>query len=333
VQFLAKLIERITDLFRDRLMEDLSRDLHLELKTSSLPMIAGSAFPRWWEGRFGGQNVAIRRPGGHETEIYAGQCDEVAEVILVRPAPGKKPLQAGEAQTEFGGGAFQVRMFPTGKEETALRVLPGLERELEALPAAVQTVSVHALGVDLRLSREAGNKGEIIAAVKLGAAMAEMLRNAEPAIVRVVRSRDEGELHALLAGGESADAMASTGESALALAILAGWHQGVEALLERGADVSAGSAPAVVLAAHRGDLRLLGRLEALGAGPHGTARGGVTPLMAAAAEGHREAVRWLLERGADPVGKDVGGKTALDRARGRGHRDVVDVLQEAGAWE
>ncbi len=89
----------------------------------------------------------------------------------------------------------------------------------------------------------------------------------------------------------------------------------------------------LLLAAEKGDLRVVQKLLAGGADPN--FRYGRSPLIVAAMEGHHEIVRLLLEAGADPnlAESDApeGDFTALCRAAGGGHVGAVRALLEAGA--
>ena len=69
----------------------------------------------------------------------------------------------------------------------------------------------------------------------------------------------------------------------------------------------------------------------------GTATGGVTPLMAAAAGGHEPMVELLLRRGADPARRDPRGRSAAFHARAAGHPHLAARLdtvvdQEKTVW-
>lgn len=58
-------------------------------------------------------------------------------------------------------------------------------------------------------------------------------------------------------------------------------------------------------------------------------RGGMTPLMAAAAEGHAKAVAALLKHGADAcITEKDKGWSALSHAAYHGHKDVCSILAE-----
>lgn len=109
----------------------------------------------------------------------------------------------------------------------------------------------------------------------------------------------------LLDSAADANAANRGGWTALAYSAAQGESEGVQALLEAGADVDRSNRDA-------------GK--------------GLTPLTYAARGGHRVTAQLLLEAGAD-VNADRGGMTALKMATSRGHTSMVQLLQEAGARE
>jgi ankyrin repeat protein len=75
-----------------------------------------------------------------------------------------------------------------------------------------------------------------------------------------------------------------------------------------------------------GDVRAIADLLSQGAPPSVHARGGVTPLIAAAYAGNTRAVAMLLENGANPNGADFCGNTPLIYAASGNRVEVIRLL-------
>jgi ankyrin repeat protein len=118
----------------------------------------------------------------------------------------------------------------------------------------------------------------------------------------------------------------------LGAAILGGDLNTVTTLLEAGADPNPAAwyqTPALVVAAHRGQVEITQALIAAGANVN---RGfDQLPLHTAAQAGHLEVVRLLLEAGADVEGYEEDYWTALMAASSAGHRAIVELLVQRGA--
>ncbi|KAJ7637901.1 ankyrin repeat-containing domain protein [Mycena polygramma] len=125
----------------------------------------------------------------------------------------------------------------------------------------------------------------------------------------------------------------------LHLCSLIGYIEGVEFLLDHGADVNTagrGYGSALQSAAVSGNVDIIRVLlensadvNAAG-GEYGNAAGGEygSALQNAAWKGHVDAVRVLLEKGADV---NIAGGSVLQSAASRGHMDIVHVLLDHGA--
>jgi ankyrin repeat protein len=86
-------------------------------------------------------------------------------------------------------------------------------------------------------------------------------------------------------------------------------------------------------AVYNGNLAAARRALARGASPNFRARGGTTPLYAAAVQGSAPMVRLLLEAGADPDREATGDTegTPLCAATSWDHADAVQALLDGGA--
>jgi hypothetical protein len=90
-----------------------------------------------------------------------------------------------------------------------------------------------------------------------------------------------------------------------------------------------GCAPAIYMAAYKGDINKVKELLQQGANVSDSSSG-TTPLMAAAGAGHIEVVKLLLDSGAH-INTSWSCVTALGWAAGYGHIDVVKLLLDRGA--
>jgi uncharacterized protein len=112
----------------------------------------------------------------------------------------------------------------------------------------------------------------------------------------------------------------------------------IDELYERGADVSAQDGlgrPIILLAASRGNVKIVQAALDKGVDPNLTAPYGGTALMMAAYYGKLAIIKLLLDAGADPniIGEDTSGgaSTALHKAAESGEFEAARILLEAGA--
>jgi len=87
-------------------------------------------------------------------------------------------------------------------------------------------------------------------------------------------------------------------------------------------------APALVKAASRGKIVVVGILLDAGAKIDAWDNFGWTALMKAAFAGHNQLVKLLLERGANSRQANTKNDTALEMAQIRGHQEIVDIIEE-----
>jgi ankyrin repeat protein len=131
------------------------------------------------------------------------------------------------------------------------------------------------------------------------------------------------------------DTAATDGTTALHEAVRRNDLKIVEALIKRGADVTATTRYGVTpmnLAALNGNAAILRRLLDAGADPNTATPGGESALMTAARTGSIEAVGSLLDRGANVNAKDtVRAQTALMWAVTENHPEIVKLLVARGA--
>jgi ankyrin repeat protein len=128
-----------------------------------------------------------------------------------------------------------------------------------------------------------------------------------PLMVAVAFGSAEG-VELLLNAGADVKAVTSSGVTALH------WSRGdaskVRLLLDHGADVNArsqlGRTPLIIAAASTGSLEVVRMLLAKGAEVNAADNTGATPLMEATTAGQEDVVRLLLDRGADVTSKDTG---------------------------
>ena len=141
----------------------------------------------------------------------------------------------------------------------------------------------------------------------------------------------------LSAQPELLGALSEDGFTPLHLACFSGGAEAARLLIERGAPLErlaessfARVRPLGTAAFSRDHASARALLEA-GAEPSGTARGGFTPLHAAALNGDGDFVQLLLDHGADRDAVTVDGHTAEQLAREAGHGEVAEMLAGARA--
>ena len=129
-------------------------------------------------------------------------------------------------------------------------------------------------------------------------------------------------------------AQISVKDEQLAQATWIGDGAAVQRLLREGASPNAkvGKDPAIVIAAHRGHLKILRLLREAGANIEAKNGSGATAIMWACYTGRTDCVRYLIHAGCDlNVADQTDGSTALIFASRWGHRDSVRLLIEADA--
>lgn len=111
--------------------------------------------------------------------------------------------------------------------------------------------------------------------------------------------------------------------------------QAVEKALDNGADVSARNddgRTALILAARNASPEVVQALIEAGADVNaGTTASKKTAVMGAARKGHTEIVRILTEAGADVDSRDQNGRTALMVASKQGYHEIMTLLIDNGA--
>ncbi len=120
-------------------------------------------------------------------------------------------------------------------------------------------------------------------------------------------------------------------DAALFDAVSTGDRKGLQALLDKGANVNARSRGKGTLlhgAALKGQLDIVDLLIKKGADVNAKDDGyAATPLHLAAYLGHKQIVQALLLAGADVNAKDRDGDTPLDNALAGGHREAAEVIK------
>jgi uncharacterized protein len=148
------------------------------------------------------------------------------------------------------------------------------------------------------------------------------------AFIEAIEKADHALVRDFLDSGASPEAIAETGDSALAIACQWGDAALVEMLLDAGADPNAlGTLQwPLDLAAGRGEVRMVEMLLDHDADVASRDEDHSTALMSAAAGGHLGVVALLLEAGANPKDKDRYAKRAISYAIEKGHVKIVEVL-------
>lgn len=117
-------------------------------------------------------------------------------------------------------------------------------------------------------------------------------------------------------------------------ALNAGDAEGVKAILDRNKDLIHQSdyhgLEPLLIAAKRGDIRMVNLLFTYGADPNDHNRYGMTALHWVAKSGHVEIARILMDKGAWVNEEDADGKTPLVYAKASGNEEMVNLLLERG---
>jgi ankyrin repeat protein len=115
-------------------------------------------------------------------------------------------------------------------------------------------------------------------------------------------------------------------ESALMIAVLKGFDELAQALIDKGADVNKPGWTPLHYAATAGNVPLINLLLEHDAYIDASSPNESTPLMMAAMYGTPSAVKTLLEAGADPTIVNGAGLTALDFARGNKKPESAQII-------
>lgn len=154
-------------------------------------------------------------------------------------------------------------------------------------------------------------------------------------LIDAVKLGDHVTVNALLDRGSDVSLATADGSTALHWAAQRDDLPMIEILLDAGADVDArtrfGVRP-LSLASTNGSAMAVERLLDAGADPNATSREGQTPLMTAALNGRVDAIEALLAHGADVNAAEAyRGQTALMWAAGEGNVEALRLLIDAGA--
>ncbi|GAP83599.2 putative NACHT and Ankyrin domain protein [Rosellinia necatrix] len=124
------------------------------------------------------------------------------------------------------------------------------------------------------------------------------------------------------------------GQTPLLWAVLNGYSEVAQLLLDKGADTESkdkdGQTP-LFWAARNGHKEVAQLLFDKGADIESKDKNGQTPLFWAARNGHKEVAQLLLNKGADTESKDKNGQTPLFWAARNGHKEVAQLLLNKGA--
>lgn len=285
-----------------------------------------------------------------------------AELLLQREADinlsdidGYTPLLYAleKGHTECAAMLIKAGATPysrTGKGQTAFQLADKHPEILALLEEAVQTRAPQkqqptAESTAAYLPTTDLYSGEPVAHAILSgdaAAVEQLLREGQnpdhkyvdklPLIILAVQHNNADILKMLLDAGADANARATTGETALHVAIAEEKQACLEILLAHHADVnlSTNGITPLIKAITQGNTAIAEQLLKAGARVNDTMSNGETALICAARLGNEDAIQLLLEAGANA--NDEGqGKTALIAAITNRHENIVKLLIEGGA--
>ena len=137
----------------------------------------------------------------------------------------------------------------------------------------------------------------------------------------------------LVRGSDANEAIEDGQLTPLILAIFNGRLDMVQALVNGGADVNAGSASGVTplaVASSKGHLDIVQFLVGKGANVNAVDSRSETPLMMAALNGQEEVAQFLVDNGANVNAMNVDGLTPMKMAAFKGYHDISLILYRKG---
>jgi ankyrin repeat protein len=149
-------------------------------------------------------------------------------------------------------------------------------------------------------------------------------------LLGVVKNEDDQLIRFALEHGADVNLADKYGISPYMIAASKGNLRIIKLLEERGANIHAKTTQglnAVMFAAEQGHFEVLEHLLSKGLSIDPRHSCGDTPLICAAKNGKEKTVEWLLNHRADINAEDGRGRTALDWAKKKGHQGIVDLLQ------
>lgn len=177
--------------------------------------------------------------------------------------------------------------------------------------------------------------GEVISLMPVGPAMSQLRERVRMPMHDAAETGSVEEVVRLIQeDADRVNAPDEAGVTPLHLAVAYNGPDVIEALLTRGADISAkaDTGQTVIHAACiQGRIEVLRLLLSSGSDVHVRAKSGQTPLHWAAATSSSEIVKALLAAGADVEANDNSRLTPLHEAVSHGQQEVVQTLLEAGA--
>ncbi|MGY1669151.1 ankyrin repeat domain-containing protein [Geodermatophilus sp. SYSU D00710] len=255
-----------------------------------------------------------------------------------RVQPAERLFTAGDAQQYLTEDYTAVPQSVTSLADFAPDEVATAREQCRAQgvtdPAELEDCAYDLLAAGQEWAEQAGESA--VGAQQPTARAVSDERVADDPLLLAADDCDLGVLTELLEDGADPNMRrADDGETPLRFAAQADCADGIEALIDAGADPDLANdegATPLYLASSDGDAAVVRALLERGADADRALPSGDAPLLAASFDGHQEVVEALLEAGATTdVRRDEDGFTALLAAVQEGHRDVTQALLEAGA--
>ena len=283
----------------------------------------------------------------------------------------RRLLEAGADPNAKSDVGFTPLAFATARDDKEMVKLllewgASVKGDENTIPASlmahhkpeIAALLKQAAGVNPHELAKEGKTAELLAHLDAGADINAPGEHGETLLIAALRGKQGDTARILIERGADVNAPDRIGQTALICAAMRGDLDTTRLLLKRGADIAvadnrgqtallsaafadkqdiitlladAGAQIGPVEAAILGDLLAVRRMLDAGADVDTRTRGGITPLMGAAARGHLDVLTALLIRRVDINAVDEEGQTALTWAVMHEQKEALHLLLDEGA--